>query len=259
MRARQEYGRHAEVAYALIGAMLLAAAAACAQNHEVTIEPLPPETTSDTTAFTLEEPEPAAVVPAAQPGPAPSVPIDSYTKSQIDKGYRLARRGATLFIVGFSLDLGVSLPLSIAGMIDMDPGLLLGAVVTGATATGLKIAGPIRCGVGGSIAHNAGYTVGVLERRPRHWGLYKAGWAFIGISSAVGIMSSLAPEEDFMIGASIVGTSLTVVGNTLWLASCISSLRVSRHAAREAGITLLELRPAFSMNGAAGCTAVFAF
>ena len=181
--------------------------------------------------------------------------VSSGGAMRISEAYANAKRGAITYFVGFGLELGVATPLMLAAIVNMDPGLLLAGTGVGMAATGLKVGGPIRCGVGGSLAYDYGSRYGLVDGEPKHWTFYRLGWVLTAVGAGVNVMANLSADQqtgtyDPAFGFVIIG--LGIAADAMWITSCITSLNYARGAKERAGLAHLWLHPHFTPGGQSG-------
>ncbi|MBD3243415.1 MAG: hypothetical protein GF331_22690 [Chitinivibrionales bacterium] len=203
-------------------------------------------------------PQPASAPPVQARSPAWQSRFLDRNRTMVTEGYANAKRGLAVYLTGIGLDWGISLPMSIAGAATQEPGLSAASLAAGAVASGFKIAGPIRCGVGGSMVYDGTQALGVNTGAPRHWALYKTGWAFRVLSAFVGVVGGFATEQEVAVGLAVAQSSLTFTSDVLWISSCATSVAYSRRGRSRAGLSLIDIGPV-RVAGGSGLAAAFAF
>lgn len=191
---------------------------------------------------------------------SPSMRSSSINLRQDDQdavrfAYANARRGAMTYFAGLVIDLAVATPLSIAAVVNQDEGLLLASLGLGLVSTGMKIGGPIRCGVGGTMAYEAVSTAGIDVDRPRHWGFYQAGWAFVAGSALFNLITNVSGEPTMALAS--MGCS--IAGDVMWITSCVKSHNYAKKMKTDAGIASLKIQPYFAANDAKGLLVTYKF
>lgn len=183
--------------------------------------------------------------------------LNIQAQQAVADAYENARRGATTFFVGFGLELAVATPMAIIAVADQNPGLALGAVGIGLLASGLETAGPIRCGVGGSMAYDQAVMSGTAEGTPNHWGFYKAGWAFVAGATVLNMITNFSSEPN--MGIALTSTGLSIAGSAMWITSCVTSLRYAKGVKEQAGLSSIRIHPYLNSQGAQGVTLSYTF
>ncbi|MBD3390861.1 MAG: hypothetical protein GF410_02485 [Chitinivibrionales bacterium] len=180
-------------------------------------------------------------------GAAPGV------KDEIEReAWANAKRGMAVYFVGFGLDMGVALPLAVAGIVSQNIELLTASSIVSLVTTGFMVAGPIRCGVGGSLAYDIGSRAGLVRQRPIHWGFYKAGWVLLAVGAVANVVGTVSQDYGTAMVTSMITSGTSIAGQGMFIATCATSVHYTKEVRSKAGITLRNIRPLFGPGGAPG-------
>ncbi len=161
-----------------------------------------------------------------------------------------AARGAAVYFVGLALGECVAGPMMVAGAVTGEEGLFIAGDLVGVLSQGFLIAGPIRCGVGGSMAYDRSRQMGLVGMpAPKHWGFYRAGWALTAISTVLGVVGTFAGDSDASLALSMVTLGLGVTADAMWITSCASSLRYTRQVNHKAKLAGVHVQPTLIATG----------
>jgi hypothetical protein len=153
------------------------------------------------------------------------------------------------------------LPLSITAT---DEGMAITALVVDLAATGFKISGTTRNGVGGSIAYNVALRRGLEPDRNINWGFYKAGWAFSVIAGLTNVLLQLGGsdmDDGFAGTVSIISLTSSITADVMWTVGVINSLKYTRNAAKNSNShSSLSIAPTYSLaRKSVGAVAALSF
>jgi hypothetical protein len=197
---------------------------------------------------------------------APSA-FDTPLKSSLYESQKLAVRGATAYFVGFGVSYLIATPLSFLAVADNNIGLALLALGAGGLATGLQFGGPIRAGVGASMAYDELYQAGIRTDRNINWGFYRAGWVFQAINAAISAVNTLINSAENSGSSSsgvtvsstpnytltFISLGLGIATDAMWMTSTINSLSYTKKAyTKVGGLTGFDVSPYYTWDGKAG-------
>jgi hypothetical protein len=154
--------------------------------------------------------------------------------------YHIAKRGFVTYFVGLGLELCLADPLSIVGALNRNQGTALTGSVVGLVATGLEIAGPIRCGIGGSMAYDHARFIGMSEKAPVHWTFYRVGWVLTVLGTVASLAGTFSGSEQAAVSMSLVSTSLGIAADAMWISSCCTALHYTKQVKSDAGLSGVE-------------------
>jgi hypothetical protein len=193
---------------------------------------------------------------------APSL-YDNQLKSSIYEAQKLAIRGATTYFIGFGMSYLVATPLTFLAAADNNLGLAVLALGASGVASGLQFSGPIRAGVGASMAYDELYRAGIKTDKNINWGFYAAGWVFQAINAAISFVSILANSSGSSSGVAVsnspnytiafISLGLTIATDAMWMTSTINSLTYTKKAyTKVGGLTRIEVNPYYTWDGKTG-------
>lgn len=151
--------------------------------------------------------------------------------------YHIAKRGAITCFVGLGLEVCLADPLAIAGALNRNVGIALTGSVIGIATTGLEIAGPIRCGIGGSMAYDHAKFIGMSEKPPIHWTFYRVGWVLTVLGEVASLTGTFSGSQQAAVSMSLVSTSLGIAADAMWISSCCTALHYAKQVKSDAGLS----------------------
>jgi hypothetical protein len=154
--------------------------------------------------------------------------------------YHIAKRGFITYFVGLGLELCLADPLSIVGALNRNQGTALTGSLIGVVATGLEIAGPIRCGIGGSMAYDHARFIGMSEKTPVHWTFYRVGWVLTVLGEIASLAGTFSGSQQTAVSMSLVSTSLGIAADAMWISSCCTALHYTKQVKADAGLSGVE-------------------
>ena len=173
----------------------------------------------------------------------------------------VARQGTITYVTALIFDYAIALPLRIAAANRNKVELGVLASATDLVITATKIAGPIKNGVGASIAHENVVRSNVAYNKKFSWGFYGIGWLFSATSLATSVISgvySMADQEiDGETAAKLltVGVSARIVADALWLVSVIHGSNYTKKVlgmTRQSSLTVFPMYYARTQSLGAG-------
>jgi hypothetical protein len=177
-----------------------------------------------------------------------TVDLNSQNLQYFIEAHDNAKQGTGIFFTGLGLNLA-TIPLSIATVVNQDLGLAVATLGVGALATAFEIAGPIRAGVGASMAYDKiselHHESGIEISRPSHWGFYQGGWAFIAVGSVINTIANFIPPDADMgtvMTLSIISSGLSIAGSTMWAISTVKSLTYTKSLLPENKFSSITIR-----------------
>jgi hypothetical protein len=221
--------------YAIVSVVFSFSVPSSAQTSINKIE----ETLSDSTSQKMVVPETLGVSHE-------KTMVDPGTKSRLMGARKLAQGGATTFFIGLGLEYLVVTPMALVGAANNNPGLVIGALLCGLVASGFEISGPIRNGVGASLAYDYSVGDGMSVEKNNNWTYYKVGWGFTVGSTILSLASSFSSEPNLTL--SLIGTTMSIAADAFWLTSCRSSVNYTKDICQKAGLVSLELEPIYCSN-----------
>lgn len=168
------------------------------------------------------------------------------------EGKKNTDNGAIQYFVGLGLQYLVATPLVLVGVANRNAGMALGGVCVSLAATGFRIAGPIRCGIGTSMTYDIARKVGLKVKEPSHWGFYKVGWICVAGSTLTSLLGQTSTSYQTAVTMSIVSLGFSIAADALWTASCVSALSYTNDLKIQTGLTLLDISPYYAIKDGAG-------
>ena len=221
--------------HAIVTVVFSFSVAASAQISVSKIE----ETISDSTSQKMVVPETLGVSHE-------KTGVDPGTRSKLMEARKLSQSGATTFFIGLGLEYIVVTPMAIVGAANNNSGLVIGALLCGLVASVFEISGPIRNGVGASLAYDYSVGDGMPVEKNNNWAYYKVGWGFSVGSTILSLASSFSSEPNLTL--SLISTTMGIAADVFWLTSCLSSLNYTKDICQKAGLVSLELEPIYCSN-----------
>jgi len=195
----------------------------------------------------------------------------SFANSGILQAKKTASRGATTYFVGLGLQYLVITPLSFL-VKPKDVGAAILLLALDAAASAIEITGATTANVGASMANDiAMQEYDLPSTSSPHWGLYKAGWGFIAVSSIVSVVSALSAlstmpssssdtaAKKVEPGVAITGLVLSLGADIFWTASCVNSVVYAHDVVKKAEKSKLSLQPLFDLKGNTGLRLSYRF
>jgi hypothetical protein len=189
-----------------------------------------PAVSEDSISSELPAPLPEGTTYRPTPTATPSTRVELLTappSGNSETAQKLAGMGAGLYFAGLALSRGLALPLNIAANEQQSGELLITSGVIDLIATGFKISGTTRNGIGASLSHDVAYNRGLNPDHNINWGFCKAGWAFIAIGSISSAILNLgATEMDYgtIFTFSLITTSCGIANDIMWSMGVINAL-----------------------------------
>jgi len=178
--------------------------------------------------------------------------VNDRAASKMAEARELSKRGAAVYFVGVSLEYAAALPLTLAGVINQEPGLMLLGFGVALGSSAMQVAGPIRNGVGASLAYDAAQEAGLPFDRNTNWGYYRAGWVLTGIGALVNLFGGFSQDKSTAITLSLVSAGLGLGADALWITSVLNSLGYTKRVSESAGVSRIRLRPYLGFEGRTG-------
>lgn len=181
--------------------------------------------------------------------------IISRVKNDLISAHLNVKKGSSVYFAGLAIDYCVLLPMQITAGITRNNGLAIGSMVGGIITTGMKISGPIRCGVGASMMYDSYRLTGISTSKPKHWVYYQIGWTFSAIGSVINVASTLSAsvgDNQVPVALSFVSLGLGLASEIMWISSCTSAIKYSKKIRSNVGLSSLQIRPYYNANKEAG-------
>ncbi len=191
--------------------------------------------------------------------PQKKVEFSSRFARDLQEARVAAKRGAAIYFSGLALEYCVATPLAYAAVFSNEKGLAILSLGMGGVSGGLQIAGPIRNGVGASMAYDVSRHTGMGISRNVNWTFYKAGWAFNIIGVGINLISTFIPESDAAIPLAFVSSGVGLASDVMWIIAVCSSLKYTSKVNSTANQAQLQVYPCFTSRGGVGmgCSVLF--
>lgn len=178
--------------------------------------------------------------------------ITSPLESKLREARSLSINGAAVYFVGMGLDLGLVLPLSIVASVDQSEELLVTSMLIGLVVSGFEISGPIRNGVGASMAYDYSRGAGLISERNKNWNFYRSGWIFTVMGTLINFMGGFVTDVNVALPMSFISLGFSVASQAMWITSISSSLKYTREALNNGGVSRIGFGSFRTSDGLSG-------
>ena len=191
-------------------------------------------------------------------------PNAAFMGEDIGTAKRLAGMGMGFYITGFILDYGIGLPISLVGASGgADDVLPIVSSVIGLVATGFKISGTIRNGIGASLAYDNARTTFPNYERNSNWGYYKAGWACVTVGTVLSLLLQFGGADmDLEVAGTLLLITLgtDIAADALWMTAVINGFKYTNNVSKKIKQPGFSFHPVFSaQRKSVGGVATFSF
>lgn len=178
--------------------------------------------------------------------------VNDRVASKMAEAREFSKRGASVYFVGVGLNYAVALPLNVVAIVNENVGLAIMALGVQLASSAMQIAGPIRNGVGASLAYDAAREADIPVDRNTNWGYYRTGWVLTGIGAVVNLFGFFSQDMSTAVTLSLVSAGLGLGADALWITSVINSLGYTKRLSESAGVSRIHLRPYLGFGGRTG-------